>query len=159
MPRARNIDIDFVRRMEIYARRGLDPASRQIKENIEEIHSLSDRLERLLEILRGKTRKTPGNMVYLILYDIEDNRVRTQLSKYLIKKGCHRIQKSVFITETNRAGIQNIRETLQKVNAMYQNEDSLIILPVAEDSLNAIQIIGKSINIDLALYRKNVIFI
>lgn len=159
MPRPRNADIDFLRRMEIYAKRGIGPAAPQISENIEEIHSLPDRLEQLLTLIRSKRTKTPGNMVYMILYDIEDNRVRNQVSKYLIKKGCHRIQKSVFITEMNRAGMLNIRDTLQRVNALYQNEDSLIILPVAEDSLNAIQIIGKSINLDVALYRKNVIFI
>lgn len=159
MPRPKNAEIDFLRRMEIYARRGIEPVTGQIKEISDEIHSLPDRLEKLLALIRKKQSKPPGTMVYLILYDIEDNRVRTQISKYLLKKGCHRIQKSVFITETNRAGIQQMRETLQKVNAMYQNEDSIIILPVAEDSLNAIQLIGRNINLDLALYRKNVIFI
>lgn len=159
MTKPKDTDIDFLRRMEIYARRGITVKPAKINENMEEIHSLQDRLDVLLDVIRSKNRKTPGNMVYLILYDIENNQVRTKISKYLERKGCTRIQKSVFIADLKRDQMLSIRDTLSKINGLYQNQDSIIIIPVAEDALNGIQVIGKTIEMDLALYRKNVLFI
>ena len=60
-----------------------------------ELESLSNRIQAILQILKKQMKSSEMN--YLIFYDIADDKVRVQISKYLIKRGCKRIQKSVFL--------------------------------------------------------------
>ncbi|MBN1253525.1 MAG: CRISPR-associated endonuclease Cas2 [Bacteroidales bacterium] len=53
---------------------------------------LSERIKKILEISL-KSKKHPEKMLFLVMYDIQDNKVRTQIAKYFITKGCTRIQK------------------------------------------------------------------
>jgi CRISPR-associated protein Cas2 len=67
-----------------------------IKSNIKrdeernELESLSNRIQAILQILKKQMKSSEMN--YLIFYDIADDKVRVQISKYLIKRGCKRIQ-------------------------------------------------------------------
>ncbi|MBK8390592.1 MAG: hypothetical protein IPL23_15480 [Saprospiraceae bacterium] len=49
------------------------------------------------------------------------------------KKGCLRIQKSVYLAKSNRTLYTEITETLKDINEMYNNEDSIFVLPVPEE--------------------------
>lgn len=54
-------------------------------------------------------------MLFFVMYDIESNKVRYQVSKYLIKKGCFRIQRSVFLAELSHEDYSQIRSDLAEV--------------------------------------------
>jgi CRISPR-associated protein Cas2 len=120
----------------------------------EDIH---ERVRKLLGIFNQANKKT-GQMIYFVMYDIENNKVRTYISKYLIKKGCTRIQKSIFLADSSRPEFNEIHETLREVQEVYDNYDSIMLVPVATDQLRAMKIIGKNIDMDLFLGNKNTLF-
>jgi hypothetical protein len=62
-------------------------------EETNELESLSNRIQAILQILKKQMKSSEMN--YLIFYDIADDKVRVQISKYLVKRGCKRIQKTV----------------------------------------------------------------
>lgn len=98
-------------------------------------------------------------MIYFIMYDIESNKVRTLVAKYLIRKGCTRVQKSIFIASTERPVFDEIRKDLKEVQECYDNSDSILLVPVSTDEIRAMKVIGQNIDFDLALKNKNTLFI
>ncbi|MBN2395214.1 MAG: CRISPR-associated endonuclease Cas2 [Candidatus Atribacteria bacterium] len=54
-------------------------------------------------------------MYYLIAYDIENNKIRNKIAKYLEKKG-KRIQKSVFLLDINLYVLKKLKSDLEKLN-------------------------------------------
>lgn len=57
-----------------------------------------------------------GEMYYLIAYDIENNKIRNKIAKYLEKKGS-RIQKSVFLLDINNYSLKRLMHDLEKMNS------------------------------------------
>jgi len=104
---------------------------------------LSQRISSLLNIFKKPNNKY--QFMYLIMYDIEVNKIRTQIAKYLIRSGAIRIQKSVYLISTDNARIQTIRSNLKYIQGIYDNEDSIIIMPVSKDILTKAEFIGKEI--------------
>lgn len=92
------------------------------------------------------------------MYDIENHRIRNQVAKYLIRKGCMRIQKSIYLAKSSRTTYQHIYTTLREINNMYENRDSIFVLPVPEEKFQNIKVIGKNVQFDLVTKSKNVLF-
>ena len=92
------------------------------------------------------------------MYDIENNKVRRLVVKYLQRKGCHRVQKSIFLAEADYETYNSIKTDLAEVQAAYDNEDSIFVLPVSTDYLQMMKIIGKEINVDIITRRKTTLF-
>ncbi|MBK8879084.1 MAG: CRISPR-associated endonuclease Cas2 [Haliscomenobacter sp.] len=118
---------------------------------------LSERIVRILQIIRDDPQKAT-EMIYLIMYDITDNKVRTQIAKYLEKQGCTRIQKSVFLARSEAKNFQEIHDTLRDVNEMYDNEDSIILVPVNASDARAMKLIGKNVQIEAITDKPNTLF-
>ncbi len=118
---------------------------------------LSERIARILQIIRDDPQKAT-EMIYLIMYDITDNKVRTQIAKYLEKQGCTRIQKSVFLARSEARNFQEIHDTLRDVNDMYDNEDSIILVPVNASDARAMKLIGKNVQIEAITDKPNTLF-
>lgn len=70
----------------------------------------SDLMKQLSRVLRPKEKKIQS-MLFFIMYDISDNKVRNLVVKYLIKKGCVRIQKSIFLANLSPATFSNIHSS------------------------------------------------
>lgn len=121
------------------------------------LEPLEKRIQTLFEIT--KNNKIPvENMLFLVMYDIENDKVRTEIAKYLIRKGCIRIQKSVYIANLKRTVFDEISKTLKEVQQMYENNDSILLIPVSTDELKAMKIIGQNIDVDLILGNRNTLF-
>ncbi len=118
---------------------------------------LNERIIRILQIVRDDPQKAT-EMIYLIMYDITDNKVRTQISKYLEKQGCTRIQKSVFLARSEAKNFQEIHDTLRDVNEMYDNEDSIILVPVNASDARSMKLIGKNVQIEAITDKPNTLF-
>ena len=118
---------------------------------------LDERIEQILGIVK-RLDKNSNKMIYFVMYDIENNKVRTQVAKYLIKKGCTRVQKSIFLANTNRAVYNEIKTDLKDVQECYENNDSILLVPVSTDEIKAMKIIGQNIDFDLILQNKNTLF-
>lgn len=73
-------------------------------------------------------------MLYLVTYDIQDNKLRTKVAKVLIKNGLERIQYSVFmgdLTDTYKNFILDKVKSLTKEAAEY----SVLFIPLHKDML------------------------
>lgn len=122
-----------------------------------DIEDIELRIKHILG-LTERIKKTPNKMLFFVMYDIEDNKVRRLVSKYLLRKGCTRIQKSVFLAETPVEIFSDIKNDLSEVQAAYDNNDSIIILPITTDYLRMMKIIGQNIDIDIITHSKNTLF-
>ncbi len=97
-------------------------------------------------------------MLFFVMYDISSTKVRNQIVKYLLKNGCLRVQKSIFLADLPLSKYNQIRDDLVEVQQCYENEDSILIVPISTDYLQAMKIIGQQIDIDLIMKKKNTLF-
>jgi CRISPR-associated endonuclease Cas2 len=125
--------------------------------NQQEMPSLQERVDRILE-LYNRNHYKPLGMIYFIMYDIENNKVRTHIAKYLKKEGCVRVQKSIFLASTERERFNEIYTTIKEVQEFYDNNDSVFFVPVSVDHLRSMKIIGHSIDYDLIIGNTNTLF-
>lgn len=125
--------------------------------NLDEIESLELRLHKILDIVENPNRKA-GNMIFFVMYDIASNKVRRAVVKYLQRKGCHRVQRSIFLADVPGNVCQEIQQDLQAVQQMYDNEDSIFIVPLSIDFIRTMKVIGVNVNFDLILKTKSTMF-
>ncbi len=97
-------------------------------------------------------------MLCFISYDIEHNKVRTAIAKYLIRQGCQRVQKSVYFARLSPAAYRDIATNLREIQALYDNQDSIFILPVGEDNLNRMELIGQNFQYELEVNPPNTLY-
>jgi len=133
------------------------PVINRMPNHLDYLPSLQDRIDSVLGIINEPTRKA-GNMLFFIMYDIESNKVRYNVAKYLIKMGCTRIQKSIFLADLDHDVYQDIKQDLVDIQALYDNHDSIILCPVSTDILKSMKIIGQSLNIDIITRSRNTLF-
>lgn len=136
---------------------GVDPPDVPVGNEETSLQELQERIREILGLFEKANTKT-GNMIYFIMYDIEDNRIRRYVAKYLEEKGCIRVQKSIFLARGARDNFNDIHKTLREVQEVYDNTDSIMLVPVATDQLRAMKVIGKNIDMDLFLGNRNTLF-
>ncbi|MDR0938824.1 MAG: CRISPR-associated endonuclease Cas2 [Mediterranea sp.] len=118
--------------------------------------SIEERVRQLFGLINRKHSKL--NMTFFVMYDIENNRIRNLIVKYLIRKGCVRVQKSIFLADTSHEVYAEIRDSLAEVQAQYDNHDSIIVCPISTDLLRSMRVIGKNIDVDIVLKTSNTLF-
>lgn len=89
---------------------------------------------------------------YLAMYDITSNKVRNLVAKYLEEKGFVRIQKSVYLVSLKPSEYHGITLDISEINAMYENKDSFIFVPISDSVLAESRFIGKEIDFQLAVH-------
>lgn len=129
-----------------------------VKNNMEFL-PLAERLPLINDILKNFNKRKIDDMYTFIMYDIENDKVRTQVAKYLLQNGCSRVQKSVYLAGIKRKKFIEIYQTLKEINAMYDNHDSIFFVPVGEDILNNMKILGQNIDFELITNPGNTLFI
>lgn len=126
-------------------------------EDSERMDAINIRVRKILHITEQK-KKRQGRMLFFVMYDIESNKVRTLVHKYLKKQGCTPVQRSIFLADTSVEIYEKIKTDLAEVQAAYDNEDSIIVLPIATDYLRMMKIIGQKIEIDVITHSRNTLF-
>ena len=84
-------------------------------------------------------------MYYVICYDIENDRLRDRTAKVLIRNGCLRIQKSVFVApEMAKKHLNRLETGLKHLYARYplQGRDSVCIFPLTNESTTDVATFG-----------------
>jgi CRISPR-associated protein Cas2 len=119
--------------------------------------TLQERIDALFGIIHN-TNRLGGKMLFFIMYDIESNKVRYNIVKYLERMGCYRIQKSIFLANLSMEKYERIKRDMVEVQSLYENHDSIIVCPVSSDILRSMKIIGQNINLDLITQSKNTLF-
>lgn len=112
------------------------------------LEPLPARIRSMLGVIRHSSRQAT-DMNYLVMYDITDNKVRKLVAQYLKGQGCIRIQKSVFMANTTHVRFNEIHETLKEVNEQYENEDSIMLVPVNVADVRSMKLIGKNVSVDI----------
>lgn len=154
--------IDYLQRLKILDAAGFDSGKKRQEsvtqeENDDSLCDLQTTIKRVLNIINSKKRPKT-NMLFFVMYDIESTKVRTSVVKYLQRKGCTRIQKSIFLADLSFDVCNEIKRDLTKIQALYDNHDSIIICPVSTDEIQNMKIIGHSIDIDIITHATNTLF-
>ncbi len=122
-----------------------------------DIGSLEQRIQKILGIVRN-TKTKDNHMVFFVMYDIRSNKVRRLVFKYLTRKGCTPIQRSIFLAEAPMDVFRQIQSDLAEVQQAYENKDSIIVLPITTDYLRMMKIIGQHIAVDVITHNKSTLF-
>lgn len=158
MPRAKKPPLSFVEQMKKLIASGINDSPKiVINDDCDALTPLEDRVQRILG-LSDNARKRKDRMLFFVMYDIESDKVRRLVVKYLIREGCTRIQKSIFLADRPVETYNKIKSDLAEVQAVYDNEDSIIVLPVTTDYLRMMKVIGKNIDVDIITHGKNTLF-
>ena len=138
-------------------RAGVDtsPDVRKRANGWEELETLQERMEKLFGIVN---KKQTTDMLFFVMDDIESNKVRSRVAKYLLKMGCFRIQRSIFLANLSTREYEQIRIDLTEVQACYDKKDSILIVPASTDILRAMRVIGQDISVDLITQSQTTIF-
>lgn len=97
-------------------------------------------------------------MLFFVMYDVESNKVRRYVVKYLERQGCTRIQKSIFLADLEMSKFNEIKNDLAEVQAVYENNDSILVVPITTEYLRSMKIIGQNIDIDVITHSRNTLF-
>ena len=135
----------------------MGPPPNRSQESWDTLPTIDERVQMILGIANNNQRKST-NMLFFVMYDIESNKVRRYIVKYLEKKGCTRIQKSIFLADLPMEKYQDIRNDLTQVQAAYDNEDSILVVPITTDYLKAMKVIGQNINMDIITHTRTTLF-
>lgn len=123
-----------------------------------ELKPLSERIGQILKIVQSQPIKST-TMNYLILYDIANDKVRVMIARYLLSKGCIRIQKSVYLIHSEHKKFDEIHETLKEINDIYANKDSIILVPLNVSDARSMKLIGQNVDIGQIIDPPNTVFI
>lgn len=159
MPRKQPKPPDFIEIMRKITHAGISksPIPNRQPANIDKLPTLEERVSLIMGIANA-SKQQDGYMLFFVMYDIESNKVRTQVVKYLQRKGCTRVQKSIFLANLPNSVYNEIRTDLTEVQAAYENNDSILVVPVSTDMLRSMKIIGQNIEIDVITHSKNSLF-
>lgn len=125
----------------------------------EETLPLAERVEKIIQLFKKAAMTPPHQTLGFIMYDIEDNKIRKHIAKYLERLGYLRIQKSIFFGNINRKVHDDVYKALKDINELYDNQDSIVFLPVSSDDISRVKLIGKNIEFQVMMESKNVLFV
>lgn len=121
------------------------------------LESLDQRLKHILSLSMNRPQKK-DTMLFFVMYDIESNRVRNLVAKYLIRQGCFRIQHSIYLADMPNDKCEEIKRDLAEVQAAYDNHDSILVVPIPTDYLKAMRVIGKALDVEVIMHSQNTLF-
>lgn len=158
MPRKKRPPLSLAEQMSRLREAALPEAKPAIASGEElELGSIEARVRQLLGIVE-RQKKNRDRMLFFVMYDIESNKVRALVHKYLKRKGCTPIQRSIFLADTSIEVYDEIKADLAAVQEAYANNDSIIVLPVSTDYLRMMKIIGQKIEVDVITHSRNTLF-
>jgi len=127
------------------------------QDEMSELDTLDNRVKRILSIT-SNNNSNPKNMLFFVMYDIESNKVRRLVAKYLIRQGCFRIQRSIYLADLSSEKCEQIKSDLAEVQAAYDNKDSIFVVPISTDYLKAMKVIGKALDVNIIMHSQNTLF-
>lgn len=68
------------------------------------------------------------------------------------------IQRSIFLTDAPVETYERINQDLTEVQESYDNDDSIMVLPISTDYLRMMKIIGHHIEVDVITHTRNTLF-
>lgn len=161
MPRKKLPPLSFVEQMQKIQAAQLkineQPPVASTNSSLQEIGSLQERVAKILGIV-NQPKKEANRMLFFVMYDIESNKVRALVHKYLKRMGCTPVQRSIFLANAPIETYNRIKDDLATVQECYENDDSIMIVPLSTDYLKMMKVIGHKIELDVITHSKNTLF-
>jgi CRISPR-associated protein Cas2 len=89
---------------------------------------------------------------FFLSYDISDDRLRTKLSRLLERRGCKRVQKSVFFAPAfGQKEAKSLRAACERLLQNRAPGDSLLCIPATRQFLSDLVWEGESARLEEAL--------
>ena len=127
------------------------------REHEEVLEPLEQRIKWIRDMFENKNKKVEES-IYLILYDISDNRLRLEISNYLMECGFQRIQKSVFLGTLKAKSYKKMTEALNKLRLVLEDQDTILCLPLTLSGIHGVNMIGKEINLEFVKQTEHTLF-
>ena len=86
-------------------------------------------------------------MLTWVLYDIGNNKVRTNVAKFCKQSGIYRVQKSVFLGDLNRARVKELRCKIEDI--INEKRDSIYIFPMCKEDFKNCILLGQAFDKEL----------
>lgn len=77
-----------------------------------------------------------------VIYDIVNDKTRTQIAKACKNKGLYRVQKSAFLGTLNKNQIDELKIMCEDI--INTEEDSVYIFPMCEDDFKKVKLLGQA---------------
>ncbi len=89
-------------------------------------------------------------MLVWVIYDISKDKARNRVSKYCKNYGLYRVQKSVFLGDLDKNGID---EVFLQSQELIDSEDSFYIFPMCDEDFKKVKIAGIAFDSELVTNR------
>ena len=119
----------------------------------------AERMALVQRWLRTRSPQAIRHVVFVVMYDITDDKVRKYVADFLLREGMVRIQKSVFLGKRPVKAYRTLADKLREINGMYANHDSILVMPVPEEKAYRMRVIGVDLDVRMVLARPNVLVI
>ncbi|WP_244834960.1 CRISPR-associated endonuclease Cas2 [Clostridium sp. BJN0001] len=86
-------------------------------------------------------------MLYWVMYDISDNKIRNKAVKECKNKGLYRVQKSIFLGELNKNQKDELKIKMEMLIDI--DTDSIYIFPTSKDNIYDTDILGNGFDREL----------
>ncbi|WP_034438965.1 CRISPR-associated endonuclease Cas2 [Clostridium ihumii] len=86
-------------------------------------------------------------MLYWVMYDISENRIRNRAVKACKNKGLYRVQKSIFLGELNKNEKDELKIIMERL--VDESTDSIYIFPSTREFIYDTDIIGNGFDREL----------
>ncbi len=81
-------------------------------------------------------------MIYWVMYDVKNDRIRSKIAKACEKIGLYRVQYSVFLGTLERSHVDSLQ--LQIEDLINEKTDSVYIFPMSKDELKQTVLLGQA---------------
>ena len=86
-------------------------------------------------------------MLYWVMYDISDTKIRNKAVKACKNKGLYRVQKSIFLGNLNKNAKDELKIIMERL--VDPDSDSIYIFPSTREMLYDTDLIGNGFNKEL----------
>lgn len=86
-------------------------------------------------------------MIYWVMYDITENKIRNRAVRACKDKGLYRVQKSIFIGDLNKNQKDELKIIMERL--VDESTDSIYIFPSSRDMLYDTDLIGNGFDKEL----------
>lgn len=82
--------------------------------------------------------------MFIISYDIENDRLRNSVAKALLRAGLHRVQFSVFLGTIDKGDFPTLWAELQQITQKtgWTPTDSIMAIPIHGSQVKSIEMLG-----------------
>ncbi|MBP2143364.1 CRISPR-associated protein Cas2 [Methanococcus voltae] len=92
-------------------------------------------------------------MILWVIYDIQEDKVRTRIAKSCLNFGLYRVQKSVFLGEVTKNRFEELKLITKDI--IDSETDSVYFLPTSKEFIDKSYLLGQTFDEELVLDEVN----